>query len=171
MKEIWKNINGYNRKYKISNTGKVVSLKENKKRELKLHDNGYGYLCVILCLNGKNKNHKVHRLVAETFLPNPNNFPCINHKDENKHNNNANNLEWCTYSYNNCYGKRIEKVVEKTSKELKQYDLKGNFIKKWKNASEVQRKLGYKANCICCCCNGIYKTSYGFIWKYIAEEE
>lgn len=166
MEEIWKNIDGTNGEYQVSNIGNVRSLKKNKIRQLKIFDNGYGYLRVSLNINGKIKSEKVHRLVAKAFIPNPNDYPCINHIDENKYNNNVNNLEWCSYSYNNCYGKRIKKVVNKTSKKVFQYDKQGNFIREWNSAMEIQRELGYRANSICSCCNGKYKTSYNFIWKY-----
>lgn len=166
MKEIWKDIIGYEGLYKVSNTGKIISLKNNKKRIIKLFDNHYGYLCVILTKNNNIKSKKVHRLVAEAFISNPNNYPCVNHKDENRYNNNINNLEWCSYSYNNCYGNRIQKVNKKMAKSVNQYNLNGKFLKEWESASQIQRELGYFANGICNCCNGKNKTSHGYIWKY-----
>ena len=71
------------------------------------------YKRVNLCINGVGHKKTIHRLVAEAFIPNPNNYPCINHKDENKENNNANNLEWCTYKYNSNYGTCRERTLEK----------------------------------------------------------
>jgi hypothetical protein len=114
MDEIWKPIPGYEGYYEVSNTGKVRSLTRTvimkdgkprpiKGRELKPKINN-GYPTVNLSKNGTVKTIRIHRLVALTFIPNPDNLPIINHKDENKQNNNVNNLEWCTYEYNNNYG-------------------------------------------------------------------
>lgn len=166
MKEIYKEIKGTNGDYLITNTGRVISLKNNKMKELGLYDNNYGYLNVILYIQGKSRPKKVHRLVAEAFIPNPNNFPCVNHKDENRHNNFVENLEWCTHLYNNHYGKRIERIQNKLSKKVYQYDYNNNLIKKWKSASEIQRELGYCQTSICSCCNNKRISAYGFLWKY-----
>lgn len=115
MQEIWKDIRGYEGYYQVSNFGNVRSVdrvdshcRNLKGRILKL-SNGT-YKSVTLSTNNVCKNHSVHRLVAEAFIPNPNNLPCINHKDEDKHNNNVNNLEWCTYGYNNDYSELSKKA-------------------------------------------------------------
>ena len=109
--EIWKDIIGYEGLYQVSSYGRVRSLDRydsrncfRKKRILKLCANRLGYLKVGLWSNGKVKHHLVHRLVAEAFIPNPNNLPIINHIDENPSNNNVDNLEWCTAKYNMNYG-------------------------------------------------------------------
>ena len=96
--EMWKDIEEYNGEYQVSNLGRVKSFKNNKEKLLKpffTKTNQEGYLVVNLCQNNKRKIKLVHRLVAEAFIPNPNNFPFINHKDEDKTNNNVDNLEWC----------------------------------------------------------------------------
>jgi hypothetical protein len=98
--EIWKPIDGYDQPYKVSNRGRVLG----KYGILRPYDNGYGYLVVDFRKDGKRKHLKVHRLVAEAFIRNENNLPEVNHKDENKHNNDASNLEWCDSSYNKKYG-------------------------------------------------------------------
>lgn len=98
--EIWKSIEGYDHPYKVSNRGRVLG----KYGILRPYDNGYGYLVVDFRKDGKRKHLKVHRLVAEAFIRNENNLPEVNHKDENKHNNDALNLEWCDSSYNKKYG-------------------------------------------------------------------
>ena len=99
MIEFWKTIEGYTN-YHISNYGIVKSLKHNKQKILKLSDNGLGYLFVELCKNNTSLKLYVHRLVAQTFIPNPNNKPQVNHIDGNKQNNRVYNLEWCTHSEN-----------------------------------------------------------------------
>lgn len=110
--EIWKDIKGYEGLYLVSNLGDVYSCLSNKKLK---PGSDNGYLKVNLCKNNKVKQFTVHRLVALAFLPNENNYPCVNHKDENPSNNNVNNLEWCTYKYNNNYGS----IRERISKTLK----------------------------------------------------
>ena len=129
MKEIWKDIEGYEGLYQVSNKGRVKSLKRKicsnsnhkyntlSEKLLKLSGGGK-YIQVILCKDGKTSAKLVHRLVAQAFIPNPNNLPCVNHKDENKKNNDVRNLEWCTYKYNNEYNGRIEKCKDKISLTL-----------------------------------------------------
>lgn len=111
MEEIWKDVVGYEGLYKISNLGRVYSLKTGK--NLKQIDNGRGYLQVGLWKNGKRFCHKVHRLVAEAFIPNPNNLEEVNHKNEIKTDNRVENLEWCTHAYNTRYGSRTQKQIDK----------------------------------------------------------
>ena len=117
MKEEWRDIKGYEGKYQVSNLGRVKSLKDSKEnyREKILSNSTdkRGYSNVNLYKNGKRNYFKVHRLVAEAFIPNPNNYPQVNHKDENKTNNCVSNLEWCTHEYNINYGTRNKRVSEK----------------------------------------------------------
>ena len=119
MKEEWRDIKGYEGRYQISSFGRVKSLMNNRgKYREKIIDrrpNKYGYKRVGLYKNGKSKFYSVHRLVALHFLPNPNNLPQVNHKDENKENNRVDNLEWCDSKYNNNYGTRNKRIGEKTS--------------------------------------------------------
>lgn len=118
----------------------------------------------------KRKNGREHRLVAEAFIPNPNNYPCINHKDENRKNNNVENLEWCTYKYNINYGNRTKKQIRShvpyKSVSVLQYDLNNNFIKEWKSIKEAEHYYNISKNTISQCCQKIQKTAGGFIWKY-----
>ena len=100
--EEWKEIPGYEGLYEVSNKGNVRNVRRNKL--LRLSKNNYGYIQVSLYKNGIKTGPKVHRLVAEAFIPNPDNLPMINHKDEDKTNNNVDNLEWCDVKYNNNYG-------------------------------------------------------------------
>lgn len=117
-----------------------------------------GYLRVCLCKNGEHKNYRVHRLVAEAFIPNPLGLPQVNHIDENKLNNRAENLEWCTIQYNQEYS---------NAKQVVQYDLNGNLIANWKSTHEIQRQLGFSQGYISSCCTGRHKTAYGYIWRYV----
>lgn len=172
--EIWKAIEGYEGRYEVSNYGRVKSLnyhRTGKEKVLKPAIDSNGYWRVGLYKNSKRKFFSVHRLVAEAFLPNPQNLPEVNHKDENKANNRVENLEWCTAKYNSNYGTHIQRVIKKTtngklSKKVLQLDLQGNLIKEWASAHEVERKLGMYNTCINACCKGKIKTAYGFIWKY-----
>ena len=126
-----------------------------------------GYYQIGLRKDNKRKWFSVHRLVAETFIDNPNNCKYVNHKDENKLNNNINNLEWCTMSYNNTYGARLEKVKQKVSKKVLQYDLEGNFIKEYSSLKEANKLNNMKSiGNISKCCKGKYKTAGGYIWRY-----
>ena len=160
--EIWRTIKGYESQYQVSDQGRVKSLKFGKERILKPLRNTFGYLFVFLCKNGEKKEYKVHRLVAKTFIPNPDNLPQVNHKDEDKDNNSVQNLEWCDSKYNNNYGTRNEKL----SKSVLQYTKSGVFVREWKSATDVQRNLNYNIGNISKCCNGKLKSAYNFIWKY-----
>lgn len=114
MDEIWKDISGYEGLYQVSNLGNIKSFNYGGHGKIKLLklENFKGYKRVVLSKNGKTKRYFVHRLVAMTFIPNPDDLPIVNHKDENKTNNNVNNLEWCTHEYNVNYGTRNERTSE-----------------------------------------------------------
>lgn len=113
-KEIFKDVKDFEGFYKVSNKGKVYSVKRNELLTPAIGNNRY--YKVVLCKNGIKINKSVHRLVAEAFLPNPNSLPVINHKDENRLNNNVENLEWCTYEYNTNYGTHRKKLSESMKK-------------------------------------------------------
>ena len=117
MNEIWKDIKDFEGLYQVSNLGNVKSFSRGE--HLLRLNGGRKYIQVILCKEGKTYARLVHRLVAEAFIANPNNLPCINHKDENPKNNRADNLEWCSYQYNNVYNGRLEKCKLKISNTLK----------------------------------------------------
>ena len=161
IKEIWKDKKDYEGHYQVSNFGRVKSIKFGKEIIMNLIPNSSGYLLVNLCKDGKVKKFTVHRLVAEAFIDNPYNLPQVNHRDENKLNNNVDNLEWCTNEYNINYGTRTERY----SKPVLQYDLNGNFIKEWKSVAECGRN-GYNQSHVGDCCRGERKTHKGFIWRY-----
>lgn len=164
MSEVWKDINGYKGLYQVSNLGRVRSVRYNKEKIMEL-SYSHGYLRVGLYKNNKLKFHSVHRLVAQAFLSNPYNLPCVNHKDECKTNNNVDNLEWCSYQYNNTYGTVIQRRTEKNAKTVYQYTLDGEFVKEWQSANEIERELGFFSSYIRACCRGKHPTAYGYIWK------
>ena len=116
MIEIWKDIEGYENLYQVSNLGRVKSLNYNHtgKEKIMKAKKDKGYLRVQLYKDGKPKFYSVHRLVATSFLPNPNNLSQVNHIDEDKSNNIVDNLEWCSAKYNSNYGTRIQRIVEKS---------------------------------------------------------
>ena len=107
--EEWKNVIGYEGLYEVSNKGNVRNVRRNTL--LKLSKTNYGYIQVYLYKNGIRTGLKVHRLVAQAFIPNPDNLPEVNHKDENPINNSVNNLEWCDHKYNVNYGHRTENAI------------------------------------------------------------
>lgn len=163
MDEIWKTIKDYE-KYEVSNLGQVRN-----KQTMKILKHGEirgGYLQIELCNSGKKKFFYVHRLVAEAFIPNPNNFPQINHKDENKKNNFVDNLEWCTASYNVNYGTRNQKAAKKISKKNSKPVLCVETGQIFASTMDVQRKKGYFQQNISSACNGKRKTAYGYHWQY-----
>lgn len=161
MEEMWKDIKGYEELYWVSNLGRVKS----KRKILKPINSEY--LKVGLSKNGIQTTKYIHRLVAETFLGKSD--LQVNHKDENKHNNCVDNLEWITFKENMNYGtKQDRESLIKTKYNVLQYDLDGNLIKKWFNLREIIQNTNYKKSNIQYCCLGKNKTAYGYIWKYSA---
>lgn len=171
-KAIWKDIPGYEGLYQISNLEQIMSKarldcfgRYVSERIRRLTAGKDGYLLVELSKNGIKKTFKVHRLVAETFIPNPNNYTEINHKDENRQNNRASNLEWCSRTYNANYGNHTARSVATRSKPVLQFDLSGRLVRRWPSAATAGRH-GFNQGNISNCCNGRQKTAYGFIWEY-----
>ena len=167
MVEIWKDIVGYEGLYKVSNLGNVMSFWGKKPHLLRAGKSSNGYLQVDLTNHNKSiKNFLIHRLVAQAFIPNPQNLPFVNHKDENKKNNREDNLEFCTQQYNNIYGTRIERASKSKSKPVLQYDKNGIFINEYPSIKDAERHTGiYKEN-ICSVCKGKLKTAGGYVWRY-----
>ena len=161
MMETWKAIVGYEGIYEVSDLGRVRSLKHGKEKILKPGNNGRGYLFVVLCKDGKYKNTKVHRLVAEAFIPNPLHLETVNHKDEYKTNNSASNLEWMTRADNKRYS--ANKPVQMFDKST------GELLATYPSAHEAQRVTGINLGNICLCCNGKYKSAGGYAWRFMEE--
>ena len=176
-KEIWKDIQGYEGVYQISNLGEIKSLermivtndnitKKIKEKILKPCLRKNGYYGIVLKKDDKSKYYAIHRLVAQHFIPNPNNLPQVNHKDENKINNCVENLEWCTSQYNINYGTHNERQALAKSKTVYQYSLEKELLNIWKSTHDVKYKLGYGQGNIASFCRGERKTAYGYIWSY-----
>lgn len=172
--EEWRNIDEYEGLYQVSNCGRVKSTQYyhgTYERIMKLNKRNDGYIGVQLWKNGKCKSYLVHRLVAQAFLNNPYNLTEVNHKDEDKSNNNVNNIEWCNRVYNNNYGTVKQRIAYKMtngklSKTVYQYTLDGEFIAEYPSTHEVERQTGFNNAYIGKCCLGKFKTAYGYIWKY-----
>ena len=179
-KEIWFPVVGYEGLYEISSFGRVRSLNYNRTGQTKVlrtHTNTRGYLTVDLYKNRKNKTFTIHKLVASAFLPNWFDDEQVNHRDENKENNNVDNLEWCDSKYNTNYGTRNKRISEsktngKLSKPVLQYTKTGELVKEWPSANEAGRN-GFDQGHISACCRGNtrLKTYKGFIWRYKATIE
>lgn len=167
--------------YLVNEKGQVFSKKSNKflKPSMRM------YSSVELSNKNGRKRVLVHRLVAEAFLPNPDNLPQVNHKDENKHNNDVRNLEWCTAKYNMNYGEAAKtrhskvdyskpvfkenaiKNGKKHSKPVLQFTRDGEFVNRYESGKEASRQTGANHSHILECCSGKrYKTVKGFVWRY-----
>lgn len=191
--EEWRDITGYEGYYQVSNLGQVRGLDrvieqidrfgQNIKRLykgkiLKARKDKYGYLTVMLHSTGEIKLKKVHRLVAEAFIPIPDELKQyigtrnlqVNHKDEDKTNNCVENLEYCTHEYNSKYGTRGERIAEKMlngklSKPVYQYTLDNELVAIWPSTNEAGRN-GFHQSTVSACCLGKEKQHKGFIWSY-----
>ena len=169
--EIWKDAIGFEGLYKVSNMGRI---KNKKGAILSPYHNNNGYISIDLYKKGKVYKLRVHRLVALAFIPNPNNLPMVNHKNENKTNNNVTNLEWCDNSYNLSYGSRTEKMFQsrkernrKTAqKQVVQLDLQNNIIANYNSISEASRFTGISCGAIWQSCNQGCITNKSYKWKY-----
>ena len=127
-----------------------------------------GYKVVYFKKGNTKTSKQVHRLVAQAFIPNPENKPQVNHIDGNKHNNNVDNLEWVTVSENAIHALNtgLRSRIMKTNKKVIQYDLDMNYINEYVSLCEAERKTNVSRPNITRCCEGIYKQSGGYVWRY-----
>ena len=184
MEEIWKDIFyvdkrtneiiDYRGLYQVSNFGRVKSLKNKKsknqykKEAMMTPYKDDRYLRIGLVKNGKTKTFRVHRLVAEMFIPNLNNLSDINHIDEDRLNNHVSNLEWCTSSYNVNYGTRNKRVADKLSKKvigINKKEIKVIVLKSTRQGN----KYGFNNSHISECCKGNRKSHKGYKWYYLKD--
>lgn len=191
MKEIWKDIKGYEGKYQASNRGqirsvpRIITSKDGRKMKYKgkiltpSTDQKKKYQRVILMFNGHSATKLVHRLVADAFIENPLSLPCINHKDEDPTNNSVENLEWCTWKYNDNYGNHGQRISDNHSKKVVQYTINGEKVKVFKNAFEAEKETGINASQIRSVAVGKVRhgkhgrqpflTAGGYKWKYVEK--
>ena len=169
-------------RYNILENGSIIKISNGQ--ECAQHQNTGGYYRVTLTTDdNKRQSFYVHRLVAIAFLPNPNRFPCVNHKDENKANNSVDNLEWCSYEYNNNYGTKIERMVQarknngtyttpKTAIKIIMKDKKtGEILHYFNSIKEAGRFLGKPPQHINEAIHHKRKSAFGFIWEAQGNEE
>lgn len=177
MQEIWKDINGYDGVYQVSNTGLVRSADHMdfknrnriKGRILKQGKKENGYMQVSLTdKNGKAKNYYVHRLVVNAFTKCGDEYE-VNHIDENKQNNTLENLECVQHKENVSYGTRLERIAKKHRKAVMQFDLDGKFINEFCSTVEAEKMTGVFHNNISAVCKRKVRTAGGFVWRYKEE--
>ena len=176
MKEIWKDIDGYNGLYKVSNYGSIKSFHKKTIKYLSQKIDIYGYNQVSLWCKNKSKTHLVHRLVAIAFIENSNNYPQINHKNGIKTDNNISNLEWCNNSMNHLHAYNVLKRKPSwegkfgrenySSKKIIQMSIEGNDIKTFYGFNEAERITNISCSNIRSVCRGRTKTAGGYKWKY-----
>ena len=166
--EVWRDIENYEGLYQISNFGRVKSLHYEREKILKLSNAKDGYLQITLQNKG-GKSFQIHRLVANAFIPNPNNFSQVNHIDENKKNNKAKNLEWCTPLYNIRYGNGIKKRAINRGTSVIGVDEEGSEVQFY-SLTEAGRN-GFDSSAVLKCCKGIRNHHKGHSWKFTKKTE
>ena len=197
MEEIWCDISDYKGLYQVSTLGRVRSLDRiiydqgrhwfQNGKILKASFQKSGYLFVTLSKEGKTKQYRVHRLVAQAFIPNPNGLPQVNHKDEDVTNNKVENLEWCTAKYNLNYGNHNQNVAKtlkqhkyqkiaiengrKASTPVLKFTLDGKFLEKYSSQVEAAKNNNIRQGSVSNCCRGKVKQVKGYIYKYLKEHE
>ena len=160
----WREVKEYSN-YKVNQLGEI----RHKKRQkiLKPRDNNGGYQYVNFKINGKNTNFAVHRIVANAFIPNPNGYTEVNHKDYNKKNNCVDNLEWVSSSQNKQHSYLKQENKKSRGKAVNQYTKEGIFLKTFDSVSDAAKELGCCVAAISNCCLGRTKTSQGFRWSFV----
>lgn len=181
--EVWKDVPNYEGIYKASNFGRIKMVKRtltdslgkkiNKKEHILKPRTGNRYYMIALYKNGKREDLLLHRVIAQTFIPNPENKPFVNHKDENCFNNCSDNLMWCTQKENMNWGTINERMSKnsKSKRKVNQYDMDGNLIKQWDCMTDFYKSKGLKLKTgIIECCKGRRQSHMGYKWKYADED-
>lgn len=176
IKEHWKAVVGYEGLYEVSDQGRIRSLNYAHTGQVDYlipQKTEKGYLRVCLYKNGISKQWRIHRLQAIAFIPNPDNLPCVNHKNETPWDNRVENLEWCNAKYNNNYGtvkQRVSQTMRKhfsSINQVGQYSLEGTLIAVFLSVKEAAKQTRFNSINILKCCLGKIKSYKGFIWQYI----
>ena len=181
LNEIWKDVKNYEGLYQVSNLGRVRSLDVrtyqknkfgkfqyvlHKGKILKIQKQRNGYFTIDLHMNGKFERKTIHRLVAETFISNPNNYQYINHKDSNTSNNRVDNLEWCTQKYNIKYAYDFGNKIPPNMRSVNQIDENGKITATFISIQEAERKTSIKSANISKCCRKLRNKAGGYQWAY-----
>ena len=179
--EEWKSVVGFEGLYEVSSYGRIrsidrvimrsnntiLTLKGSILPQYEYYGNStISRLKVNLSKNGNKYSRSVHRLVATAFIPNPDNLPQVNHKDENPKNNNVSNLEWCTCEYNHNYGTRNERHKKALQKRVNVYDLSGNYIKQYESIKHASEDLNLDPSSVTKVCKGKYRRHKTYIFRY-----
>lgn len=186
MEEVWKDVQGYEGYYQVSNHGRVKSLdrkvknrggiatKKGKILSPSVMNNQYKKIA--LWKDNEQKMMLMHRLIAQAFIPNTGNLPEVNHIDEDKGNNSVDNLEWCDRLYNANYGTAIERSASKRKgvsvgeRAIEQYTTNGVFVRSYDSAMKAAEAIKGCNSGICKCANGRYKIAHGYVWRWKTEQ-
>lgn len=171
--EEWKDIEDYEGLYQVSSEGRVKSLKFGKEKILRYTKANKGYAQLTLSKNSIQTTYKIHRLVAEAFIPNPDNKPQIDHINTDRTDNRVENLRWVTPK-ENCnnsitienYSKCKLGLLNHNTKPILQFTKDGEFVKKWDSMSEIEKELGFNHSHLTSCCRQKKKSAYGYVWMY-----